>query len=112
MKGRQDEALTILNRIARINRKPKPHKLEIMVILDSCKDDRISNQADASPLKVILRTFKNIGIGYVNLVRTPELRRRSFLLWFLFIGVTLVYYGLAFNSALLTSDPFIMVFLG
>lgn len=113
MNGRYEEAVVILNRIARINRKPKPHRLELNVILESCKNERIAGgRSNESSLQLIWRTVKNVGIGYVSLVRTPELRRRSFLLWLIIIAVNTVYYGLSFGTAFITSDPFFLVFLG
>ncbi|ODM93343.1 Organic cation transporter protein [Orchesella cincta] len=49
---------------------------------------------------------------YLSLLATPEMRRRTLVIWFLFISVDLVYYGVVFDSATLTNDPYLLVFLG
>jgi OCT family organic cation transporter-like MFS transporter 4/5 len=122
-RGREEEAVEVLTKIAKINGKTKPHRLELMVILEACKDDegrpkRGNESGEIKAVEVLsactnaLKTVKSICTNYVNLVRTPELRKRSFILWTIFSSVSLVYYGVTFDSARLSSDPFFVVFLG
>lgn len=49
---------------------------------------------------------------YFSLLETPEMRKRTLLIWAMFITVDLVYYGVVFDSATLTNDPYLLVFLG
>jgi hypothetical protein len=127
--------------VAWINRKPEPDRDAIFEIFKSCREkpssetklpeDFPSNGTNLNGLEnhglpntentttisievrvksFLLSTRSTFG-NYWKLLETPELRKRTLLIWTLFITVDLVYYGVVFDSATLTSDPFMLVFL-
>ena len=103
--GRGEEALDILQSIAVRNRMPAPpSRGELKRTLDeSCHPP----EGYGTPGGV-----RHFLFSYAALVATPELRRRSFALWFLFAGGAFCYYGVSLGSPSLSSDPFLIVFIG
>lgn len=110
-----------------MNKFPTPNKEQLTAILETCRektdDDKPTTKTNQNPEEAVENSFaakakrafiefKLLCKNYVNLVKTPELRRRSLLMWSLFISVTLVYYGISFASPSLSDDPFLVVFLG
>lgn len=76
---------------------------------NKCANTRVNKQSkQIGILKRITSTVKN----YSELVRTPQLRRISFVMWILFVAVAFVYYGFAFSSGNLTTSPYLLVSLG
>ena len=106
-KGRTDEAIKILENVARVNGKPKPNTKLLREILDGCRDSEMCQQKEFS----IWLSVKDSITNFWSLVKTPKLRNRSLSLWCLYFSVTVVYYGLSFGSVRLSSDPYILFFL-
>ena len=57
-------------------------------------------------LSAITSTINN----QVTLVRTPVMRRRSLIAFFLWFVAASVYYGLIFSGSNIKADPFLMIF--
>ncbi len=112
-RGDEDEGYKTLVRVAKMNSKPVPDKEKLLQLF---RHERIKNgkseEAEKSNFgskcwSIVLVGFDN----YWKLLKTRELRKRTLLIWSLFIIVDLVYYGVVFDSATLTNDPFLLVFL-
>jgi len=58
-----------------------------------------------------LQFKKNVGektsYSIVDLVRTPSIRRRTFVLWYCWFVVCLVFYGLSLNASNLAGNPYL-----
>ncbi|CAL8128169.1 unnamed protein product [Orchesella dallaii] len=62
-------------------------------------------------LQMIRKWLKGFVRNFKNLMKTAEIRKRSFVFWTIFMVVAMVYYGIVFSGNL-TSDPYLLVFLG
>ncbi|CAG7823398.1 unnamed protein product [Allacma fusca] len=109
--GRDDEAIEKLHSIAKWNKRPLPDKNVLLPILRTCREEETDTQKRKF-LPGLWHDLRLTSSNYLNLIKTPELRRRSFAIWALFSFVALVYYGVVMDSATFSSDPFLMVFLG
>lgn len=77
---------------------------------NKCTNTRVNKQ---QPKKIgIFKRITSTVKNYSELVRTPQLRRISFVMWILFVAVAFVYYGFAFSSGNLTTSPYLLVSLG
>ncbi|ODM90292.1 Organic cation transporter-like protein [Orchesella cincta] len=136
-RGRDDEAVKALERIARINGMPKPPRVLLFKAVRHCHQVVVNNDESGSMMHsitldkksengkdddethtVISRKPESIpsqiwGLitNFKSLLSTKELRKISFTLWALFITVAFVYYGFAFSTNL-TTNPFLLVSLG
>lgn len=121
--GQSEKSLEQLVKVAAWNKKDVNPE-ELMQIVRSCCEQRFATFTIASEgserkkswitssLGKLCRTIRKTVSLYLSLVATPEIRKRTILIWSLFICVDLVYYGVVFDSATLTEDPYLMVFLG
>jgi len=82
--GRFDEAEAVFKKAARMNGVPLPEKLQFKK-------------------SVAEKTSYSI----VDLVRTPSIRKRTFVLWYCWFVVCLVFYGLSLNASNLAGDPYL-----
>ncbi|KAK8733494.1 hypothetical protein OTU49_006327 [Cherax quadricarinatus] len=107
--GRVDEALKILKNIARTNGKKLASDECILklITLDHSKDPEFSEARPARWYSFIVNTLR----AQVTLVRTPVMRRRCFISFFLWFVSASVYYGLIFSGANIKADPFLMIFI-
>lgn len=119
-RGDYDKACKTLSNVARINRKEIPEKAKILQIfhfpsnpstISSQNGNTASQQEKSGSGSGVLKIIK-VGLeNYWNLLKTREIRKRTLVIWSLFVIVDLVYYGVVFDSATLTKDPFMLVFL-
>jgi len=127
-----------LERMARINKMPKPSRAQLFQAVRRChhqdandhdhdeigsmmptentkediKPDEVQIDSDKPKQKLTLKTeFIGLLTNCKSLLSTKELRKISFTVWALFISVAFVYYGFAF-SVNLTSNPYLLVALG
>ncbi|XP_021957270.1 organic cation transporter protein [Folsomia candida] len=118
-RGDYDAAYKTLSYVAKINRKLIPEKEKLIQIFHqhhngennpsvSTNNESKLNARHANKLCSILLVSVD---NYWKLLKTREIRKRTLLIWSLFIIVDLVYYGVVFDSATLTNDPFLLVFL-
>lgn len=136
--GLDDKAVKALLRIARYNKvHPPPEREDLLECVRKCHllggQSIDSNDGDSSectqPSKLspnpgtggessekknrwILTRVTNAATNFSTLVKTPELRRISFVMWTLFVATAFVYYGFAFSSNNLTTSPYLIVSLG
>lgn len=115
--------------MAEVNRLPRPNREDLEEIIKQCQDETQKQQqfqsqqqlqdAASEPkssgipmiigllrkwLRALLKNFK-------NLMKTAEIRKRSLVFWTIFMTVAMVYYGIVFAGNI-TSDPYLLVFLG
>lgn len=108
--------------MAKVNKLPEPSKATLLEIVRPCHQQIVADEVTAtSGDEGILRPgtictkfqakLKGVAENFKKLMSTAEIRRRSLVFWFIFLTVSMVYYGLVFSTNL-TSDPFLLVFLG
>ncbi|KAG7317073.1 hypothetical protein KOW79_019371 [Hemibagrus wyckioides] len=88
--NRKEEALVLLRKAATMNGRPLPTTVQ----LDKCEWMQGKNQHSV-----------------VDLVRTPEMRKRSFILFYIWFVTVLVYYGLSLGVSDLGSNLYLTQFL-
>ncbi|XP_041958110.1 organic cation transporter protein [Alosa sapidissima] len=91
VKDRTEEAVTLLRRAAKVNGRPFPSsaKLERCDIVGEGKGQ----------------------CGAIDLLKTPQMRRRSFILFYLWFVNVLVYYGLSLGVSSLGVDLYLTQFI-
>ncbi|ODM93122.1 Solute carrier family 22 member 3 [Orchesella cincta] len=62
-------------------------------------------------VQTLRKWLKGFVKNFKNLMKTAEIRKRSFVFWTIFMIVAMVYYGIVFSGNL-TSDPYLLIFLG
>ncbi|CAL8128173.1 unnamed protein product [Orchesella dallaii] len=140
-KGRDEEAIKALERMARINGKPKPSRALLLKAVQHCHQDPLDHQDEsgsmmmppispeqngnenekdeASQVKTntrkksepIFSQLLGLFTNFKSLLSTKELRKISFTVWALFMAVAFVYYGFAFSTNL-TTNPYLLVSVG
>jgi len=111
--GRLDEAIAILKNGAKTNNKTLPPDEELMEMLtaiaaddeDAQKEEKVEVELSAS--QKFLSVFEEIFV----LVKTPEMRKRTLNIFFSWLIVAMVYYGLSLNSKNLGGDRYVNGFL-
>jgi len=111
--GRLDEAIAILKNGAKTNNKQLPPDDELMEMLtaiaaddeDAQKEEKVEVELSAS--QKFLSVFEEIFV----LVKTPEMRKRTLNIFFSWLIVAMVYYGLSLNSKNLGGDRYVNGFL-
>ncbi|XP_072019016.1 organic cation transporter protein-like [Amphiura filiformis] len=93
-KGRKEEAKIILTKAAKVNKVELPDEyLDEDIKLEDVKSD---NAQRASAW---------------NLIRTPNMRFKTLIIYFAWIANSMVYYGLSFFTEDLGSDPYLSFFI-
>jgi OCT family organic cation transporter-like MFS transporter 4/5 len=110
--GRFDEALKILKDGAKTNKKQLPSDDELMEMMRSISADEEDKEEEKVEVELttgqkILPVFDEIFV----LVKTPEIRKRTLLIFFSWLIVAMVYYGLSLNSKNLGGDRYLNGFL-
>jgi OCT family organic cation transporter-like MFS transporter 4/5 len=109
-KGRFDEALKILKGGAKINKKTLPSDNEILDMMEKIKQQDEEEVQDADAPKTakekVAEAFKEL----TDLVSTPEMRKRTLNVFFTWLAVAMVYYGLSFNTKNLGGNRYVSSF--
>eukprot|EP00058_Branchiostoma_floridae_P009777 XP_002595265.1 hypothetical protein BRAFLDRAFT_233027 [Branchiostoma floridae] len=100
-KGRDEEVAAIMRRAAKVNRVTLPDEVFTTKKVDIEKVKR-SAQVPADE-----RTYT-----VIDLVRTPNMAKKSLLIFFNWLVITLVYYGLSLNTSNLGGDDYLNFFIG
>lgn len=108
--------------MAKVNKFPKPSKEALLEYIRQAhqqpppreQEERVLENGEVN-LKSASSKFKHrlrgVAENFKKLMSTAEIRKRSLVFWTIFLTVSMVYYGLVFSTNL-TSDPFLLVFLG
>jgi len=110
-KGRFDEALKILKGGAKMNKKTLPSDNEMLEMMEKIK---LQDEQDAPPEEEV-KTFKEKAAEalkeLIDLVKTPEMRKRTLNVFFSWLAVAMVYYGLSFNTKNLGGNRYLSSFV-
>ncbi|XP_064652461.1 organic cation transporter protein-like isoform X2 [Lineus longissimus] len=96
--GRYEEAERIARKFARLNRRSVSKKIKLTegtMISDDNKKDKDKDTANI-----------------LDLLRTPNIRRQTFCVVFIWLVNSLVYYGLSFSSGSFGDNIYLNIFLG
>nr|XP_002128813.1 organic cation transporter protein [Ciona intestinalis] len=81
---------------------------------DTPSEAKLLNELVTSPEnkdRIAPRNVHDLHHGPMDLIRTPNMRKKSLMLFYCWLVCSCVYYGLTLNSADLGGDPFINLFL-
>ncbi len=81
--GRLDEAEKIIRGIAEFNGKPLPADWKLHHVHDPNSDKQIKGKGV---------------LGFLELFKTPNLRMKTLIIYYMWFSTSLVYYGLTLNS--------------
>jgi OCT family organic cation transporter-like MFS transporter 4/5 len=108
--GRFEEALVILKQGAKANRRTLPSDSELREMMERFKsqEEEIHNHSNLPKTKKeqIYEVFKEL----IMLVETPEMRKRTLNIFFSWLVVAMVYYGLSFNSKNIGGNRYVASF--
>jgi len=115
--GHVEQAIQALEKIARVNRFPKPDRAKLMEIVEECSNEKeianylnlVQNNASSSHTHSV---FNSLLQNFKALMSTKKNCKKTIALWVLFLAVSFVYYGFAFSTTSLMSDPFLVVSIG
>lgn len=109
--GRIDEALVILKKGAEINGRTLPPDDELREMLSNIyeedKEEKEAEVVEVSNKDKVYETFKEL----IILVETPEMRKRTLNIFYSWLVVAMVYYGLSFNTKNLGGNRYINSFI-
>ncbi|KAK3606530.1 hypothetical protein CHS0354_041488 [Potamilus streckersoni] len=95
MMGKLDEAEALITKIAEKNKLPYPH--------ESWKDVKFQLET---------RDTNTKQYSFIDLMRTPVLRKRSLILFYIWFATSLGYYGLTWNLTELAGNKYLNFFIG
>ncbi|XP_042564065.1 solute carrier family 22 member 20-like [Clupea harengus] len=116
VKDRTEEAITLLRKAAQVNGRPFPSSLQVHLIGHIPKVISTLAILLMLPLVIWLLMFDTAGEGKaqysaMDLLKTSEMRRRSFILFYLWFVNVLVYYGLSLGVSSLGVDLYFTQFI-
>ncbi|XP_062400089.1 solute carrier family 22 member 6-A [Sardina pilchardus] len=97
VKDRTEEAVTLLRKAAKVNGRPFPSSAQV------CLSSLIP--------KSIEKCYGRGQCGITDLFKTPQMRKRSFILFYLWFVNVLVYYGLSLGVSSLGVDLYLTQFI-
>lgn len=108
--GRFEEAIKILKDGAKTNNRSLPPDDELMEMMKAIKSEEeevVSEEVEKSLSEKLYDVFKEI----IILVATPEMRKRTLNIFYSWLIVAMVYYGLSFNTKNLGGDRYVSGFI-
>jgi len=106
--NRHAEALVILKNAAKVNGNTLPQDSEVMEMLQAL-------ESKPEEVTAVEKTFKekffDVFTEIVQLFRTPEMRKRTINIFFSWMVVAMVYYGLSFNTKNIGGDIYVSNFI-
>lgn len=109
--GRIDEALVILKKGAQTNGRTLPSDDELRewmtAMYEEDKEEKEAEVVQVSNKDKMYETFKEL----IILVETPEMRKRTLNVFYSWLVVAMVYYGLSFNTKNLGGNRYINSFI-
>jgi len=110
MKGRHKEAVEILKQAAKTNGKQIPDDAELLEMtqsLEATEEVETAEAIEISTTEKIKDAFSEI----VTLFATPQMRKRTVVIFFSWMVVAMVYYGLSFNTKNIGGDIYVNNFI-
>ena len=109
--GRFEEALKILKGGAKINGRTLPPDDEILEMMRAINEEeeevKTTVEVELTTKEKVREVFKEI----IILVETPEMRKRTLNVFYSWLVVAMVYYGLSFNSKNLGGNIYVSSFI-
>merc|ERR1711878_87233 len=110
--GRIDEAIKILKDGAKKNGKSLPASDEeikemMQAMFEEQEDEKQSVEVHKTTKQKLYEVFKEL----IILIETPEMRKRTLNIFYSWLIVAMVYYGLSFNSKNLGGDRYVNGFI-
>ncbi|XP_023324223.1 organic cation transporter protein isoform X3 [Eurytemora carolleeae] len=106
--NRYPEALQVLKEAAKINGNSLPSDEEMLDLLENiAKEEQIIEPATKTSKEKVEHVFKEM----IALFKTPEMRKRTLNIYFSWMVVAGVYYGLSFNTKNIGGDIYISNFI-
>ncbi len=110
VQGRDAEALKILKDGAKINGTtlpPDDEMIEMMTRLREVEEEAAAEVGEKTTKEKVYEAFKEL----IVLLETPEMRKRTLNIFYSWLVVAMVYYGLSFNSKNLGANRYVSVFV-
>merc|ERR550532_558335 len=79
----------------------------MQAIKEDEEDKKVDESAEKSTNEKLYEAFKEL----IVLLETPEMRKRTLNVFYSWLVVAMVYYGLSFNSKNLGADRYVSVFV-
>ncbi|XP_070532068.1 organic cation transporter protein-like [Ptychodera flava] len=100
--GRKEEAEKIIRKCGRVNNMPVPDDIfsESWNSMENIENRKIDANRDVQEKGAMLDLF-----------RLPNMRKKTLILFYIWLVITLVYYGLAFNTSNLGGNDYVNCFL-
>ncbi|XP_037078524.1 organic cation transporter protein-like [Pollicipes pollicipes] len=111
MQGRLDEALAVLRGAARRNRRPLPGDAQLRQLMEQFRAAEMQLAGTELAARSPLRSCAAGVCEMTHLLRTPRMRRISLSCFYNWLIVSMIYYGVSFDSAKLSSSPYLAIFL-
>jgi len=108
--GKFKEALIILKKAAEVNKKTLPPDDEVMQMIQNMEvKEEATEQIEVEKTEMdgVHEAFKEMEM----LVATPQMRKRTVLIFFSWLVVAMVYYGLSFNTKNIGGDIYVSNFI-
>jgi MFS family permease len=109
--GRYEEALKILKDGAKTNKRTLPPDAEMLEMLKSLHDEdeeeKTTEVTDKTTKEKVIDVFREL----IILVETPEMRKRTLNIFYSWLVVAMVYYGLSFNTKNLGGNRYVSSFV-
>jgi len=109
--GRFDEAIKILRDGAKTNGRTLPSDDELREMMQAIKDDEEDKKQEETRELTTSEKVMEVFDEILVLVKTPEMRKRTLNVFYSWLIVAMVYYGLSFNSKNLGANRYVSSFI-
>ena len=113
MQNRLPEALRVLRAAAGRNKRRLPADDDLLKLMSEFRaaEVKLSAGDEQAGRRSALHSCAAGVLEMLRLVRTPRMRRISLASFYNWLVVSMIYYGVTFNSAELSSSPYLAIFL-
>jgi len=109
--GRFEEAIKILKGGAKCNDRTLPSDDELLEMMQAIKEDEEDKKEEETRVLSTSEKIYEVFDEILVLVKTPEMRKRTLNVFYSWLIVAMVYYGLSFNSKNLSANRYISSFI-
>ncbi|KAG0712578.1 Organic cation transporter protein [Chionoecetes opilio] len=106
--GRPQEALQVFGKVARWHGVDLPPEAEMKKLVEEQAAESQNTNPKRSSMGSLLKSFVD---DVVILLKTPRLRTITLIIYFIYIVVAMVYYGLSLSGASISDDPYLYLVL-
>ncbi|KAG0714900.1 Organic cation transporter protein [Chionoecetes opilio] len=106
--GRPQEALQVFGKVARWHGVDLPPEAEMKRLVEEQAAEAQNTTPKRSSMGSLLKSFVD---DVVILLKTPRLRTITLCIYFIYIVVAMVYYGLSLSGASISDDPYVYLVL-